>query len=200
MEGQFKEFANSDRCINRYYASMAVRLKEDGSPNYASNAAWSCGISMDDVDRNSIRECETQGGKCMIVRQSNRYSANQITNVESERMAEEKNKKYQDFIASLRNRCSEFGFASDTPQHSDCMLKLNQQMLQNLQHQQALKQQKEAIEQQRQDNAMKQILQGLQMMSPPSTYNQQTPVTQTITTPNGKTINCTTTGNNTNCY
>jgi len=118
--------------------------------------------------------------------------------------------------------CKSYGFKANTPSFADCKLKLDLAKKQSQEAQQKYDQDKaeydrkmaEIKKQQDQQRAMKQLELGLRMIggqSPVDAVNSvgtgrpiapsmPSPINQTITTPSGRMINCTTIGNNTNCF
>lgn len=118
--------------------------------------------------------------------------------------------------------CLRYGFKVNTQAFAECKFKLDQAKQEGLRAEQqyarekaAYDQQVAAIEKEREKaRAMKQLELGLRMMGGQSPVNavnslgtgapiapsRPSPINQTITMPNGRMINCTTIGSNTNCF
>lgn len=118
--------------------------------------------------------------------------------------------------------CLRYGFKANTQAFAECKFKLDHAKQESLRAEQqyarekaAYDQQLAAIEKEREKaRAMKQLELGLRMMGGQSPVNavnslgtgapiapsRPSPINQTITMPNGRMVNCTTVGSNTNCF
>jgi hypothetical protein len=134
----------------------------------------------------------------------------------------EKNKNSSAPQSQDEQLCRSYGFKSNTPSFAECKLKLDLAKKQSLEAQEKYNREKAeydrqvaAVEKEKEkQRAMRQLELGLRMMggqSPVDAVNsvgtgmpiapsRPTPINQTITLPNGRMINCTTFGNNTNCF
>jgi hypothetical protein len=134
----------------------------------------------------------------------------------------EKNKVSSTPLSQDEQLCKSYGFKPNTPSFSECKLKLDLAKKQSLEAQDKYNRERAdydrqvaaiAKEKERQ-RGMRQLELGLRMMggqSPvdavnsvgtgmPIAPNRPSPINQTITMPNGRMINCTTLGTNTNCF
>ena len=117
--------------------------------------------------------------------------------------------------------CQNYGFRPATSEYSSCRLQIDLAKQNAKQQQDIYQQQKDqydaqvaAVEKQRaKEKNMKQLEMGLRMMGGQSVQDAAMatarmpplpqapgPITQRITMPNGRSMTCTTTGNNTNCF
>jgi murein L,D-transpeptidase YcbB/YkuD len=117
--------------------------------------------------------------------------------------------------------CQNYGFKPATGEYSSCRLQIDLAKQNAKQQQDIYQQQKEqydaqvaAVEKQRaKEKNMKQLEMGLRMMGGQSVQDAAMatarmpplpqapgPITQRITMPNGRSMTCTTTGTNTNCF
>lgn len=118
--------------------------------------------------------------------------------------------------------CQKYGFKPKTQAFAECKFKLDMGKKESAQAQEKYAREKAEYDrqvaamqrEQEKARAMKQLELGLRMMggqSPVNAINSvgtnapiapsiPSPINQTITTPSGRMINCTTIGNNTNCF
>lgn len=118
--------------------------------------------------------------------------------------------------------CQRYGFKPKTQPFAECKFKLDMAKKEGAQAQEKYAREKAEYDrqiaamqrEQEKARAMKQLELGLRMMGGQSPVNavnsvgtgapiapsMPSPINQTITTPSGRMINCTTIGNNTNCF
>jgi hypothetical protein len=118
--------------------------------------------------------------------------------------------------------CQKYGFKPKTQAFAECKFKLDMAKQEGAQAQEKYAREKAEYDrqvaamqrEQEKARAMKQLELGLRMMGGQSPVNainsvgtgapiapsMPSPINQTITTPSGRMINCTTIGNNTNCF
>jgi hypothetical protein len=134
----------------------------------------------------------------------------------------DKNKAASVPLSQDEQLCKGYGFKPNTSSFAECKLKLDLAKKQSLEAQEKYNRDKAeydrqvaAIEKEKEkQRAMRQLELGLRMMggqSPVDAVNsvgtgmpiapsRPSPINQTITMPNGRMINCTTLGTNTNCF
>ena len=132
----------------------------------------------------------------------------------------EKNKSLSSPKNDDEQLCKSYGFKPNTSSFSECKLKLEMAKRQSIDAQEKYNREKAEYDRQmaliqrerEQQRAMKQLELGLRMMggqSPVDAVNSvgtnapiapRAPTNQTITLPNGRMVNCTTTGTMTNCF
>jgi hypothetical protein len=178
---KFRSYVKNEDCRSYEYAALAFPVNSNGTIDQ-SNAGVSCGNSLNQAENIAKSYCENNygnGRKCIAT--VNYYrSSNRFENVVQQNLAIAKREQNERFYENLKDRCTQIGFQRDTAQHSDCVLKLAQQTEQ-------MQQQQNAINQQQQDRALMQMMQGLQMMNPPTPAPTQTTCNQM-----GPYLNCTT--------
>lgn len=108
--------------------------------------------------------------------------------------------------------CVKYGFTFGTPAFSDCRMKLDMAATQSAQAQKKYEKEKAAYDEQvAYARSMRQMEAGLRMLggqSPVDAWNsvgtgapvRPSAINQTIIAPGGRIINCSTTGNITNCF
>jgi hypothetical protein len=134
----------------------------------------------------------------------------------------DKNKVSSNPLSQDEQLCRSYGFKQNTSGFSECKLKLDLAKKQSLELQDRYNREKAeydrqvaAIEKEKErQRGMRQLELGLRMMGGqrpidavnsigtgmPIAPSRPSPINQTITMPNGRMINCTTLGTNTNCF
>jgi hypothetical protein len=179
----FKSEVNASYCKPFEYATLAFPINANGTLDKA-NAGVGCGGNITDAEQTATNYCEThygKGRKCIIAVHYTR-SENKFEDVMQQNFAEIRRQQSEQYYENLKDRCVQIGYQRGTTQNSDCVMKLVQQNAQ-------MQQQQNAINQQQQDRALMQMMQGLQMMSPPA--SPTVPI-QTTCNKSGTFVNCTT--------